>query len=65
MILSLAEKAEMEKYDPKYIQGGMESYYFTDEDPSTIGVGFVTSYHIDSQKGLNLFAETMKKHGLA
>ncbi len=27
--------------------------------------GFVESYHIDSQRGLNLFAATMRKHGLA
>lgn len=28
------------------------------------GRWIVTSYHIDSQEGLNLFVETVKKHGL-
>lgn len=26
--------------------------------------GYIHGYHIDSQEGLNIFVETMKKHGL-
>ena len=41
-------------------------YFVTDENPAKINgaEGFVESYHIDSQEGLNLFVETLKKHGL-
>jgi len=35
------------------------------EDPSFNAKAFITSYHIDTEVGLRLFADTLKKHGLA
>lgn len=34
------------------------------ENPSAEGQAFVTSYHIDSEIGLRLFADTLKRHSL-
>lgn len=34
------------------------------ESPSTEGEGFIPYYHIDSEIGLRLFADTLRKHGL-
>jgi hypothetical protein len=33
-------------------------------DPARRGRGFVDGYHIDTDDGLLLFAETMRRHGL-
>lgn len=35
------------------------------EDPSVVGRGFVDLYHIDTEIGLRLFADTLRRHGLA
>jgi hypothetical protein len=34
------------------------------EDPSAEGKGFIQLYHIDSELGLRIFADTLKKHNL-
>ncbi|MBI2065007.1 MAG: hypothetical protein HYT62_03085 [Candidatus Yanofskybacteria bacterium] len=34
------------------------------KDPSSEGEGFVQSYHIDSELGLKIFADTLKRHNL-
>ena len=42
----------------------LDEYIFSD-DPASIGASaYVESYHIDSEVGLRLFADTLKKHGL-
>ncbi len=38
----------------------MNKYEFV-EDPSAVGEGFVDTYHIDSELGLYVFAETLKR----
>jgi len=39
-------------------------YIFSD-DPKSVGAeAFITVYHIDTEVGLRLFADTLKKHGL-
>lgn len=40
-----------------------DEYVFAD-DPAKVGKPYVTSYHIDSELGLRIFADTLKKHGL-
>lgn len=43
----------------------MEKYIFND-NPSSVGAKpFIESYHIDTEIGLRLFADTLKKHYLA
>ena len=37
---------------------------YSDDPAATDAQEFVTSYHIDSEIGLRLFADTMRKHGL-
>jgi len=34
------------------------------ENPSQIGQGFITQYHIDSEIGLRVFVDTLKRHKL-
>ena len=44
--------------------GGISDYVFSD-DPESIGAeGAVTHYHIDTELGLRIFADTLKKHFL-
>lgn len=50
---ALAEVANRVLSDPKN--------RFVD-DPGAVGAGFLTGYHIDSEIGLRLFADTLKKH---
>ncbi len=45
------------------LQRFLEKYNFSD-NPSAEGEGFIESYHIDSEVGLRLFADTLKKHNL-
>lgn len=49
------------------VQGYMkeldEKYEFVD-DPSAVGEGFVETYHIDSELGLKIFVDTLRKHNL-
>lgn len=40
---------------------GYEAFF---EDPSKIGKGYITLYHIDTEEGLKLFAETIRQHQL-
>lgn len=34
------------------------------KDPSKVGKGFILSYHIDTEEGLKLFAQAIRKRGL-
>lgn len=46
------------------IDGWYQHCVFSD-DPQSVGAqGFVLSYHIDTEVGLRLFADTVKKHNL-
>ena len=65
----LSEKSSTEN-TLKYLTPGssgakfLGSLVFSD-DPKSIGAQqYVTSYHIDTQEGLNLFAQTLRAHGL-
>ena len=43
----------------------LSEYVFSD-DPKSMGAkAYITSYHIDSEVGLRIFADTLKKHQLA
>lgn len=62
----LSEKRELEKHsnDPitqKVLNDPSVNFV---ENPSVEGEGFVTCYHIDSEIGLRLFSDTLKKHYL-
>ena len=69
-ILPMKEKTQCEVV----VQGGppMNEYaaqvlrenVFSDE-PSTLGAGFVETYHIDSDAGLTLFVERLRQDGVA
>jgi hypothetical protein len=41
----------------------LDDYRFVD-NPAAVGRGFVELYHIDSEVGLRLFADTIRRHGL-
>jgi hypothetical protein len=61
-----AEWAAKEADSPFKVIGedGLKIYEFSD-DPASIGAkAYITSYHIDSELGLRIFADTIKKHGL-
>jgi len=47
---------------PRAVEHSNPNDIFSD-DP-TIGLRYVTSYHIDTQDGLNLFAKTLRKYNL-
>jgi hypothetical protein len=38
--------------------------YAVSDDPPSIAKPYVTSYHIDSEIGLRLFVDTLRKHGV-
>ncbi|MGB4762223.1 MAG: hypothetical protein WBP12_02590 [Candidatus Saccharimonas sp.] len=38
------------------------TYVFSDDPLAASAIGYVTSYHIDSQDGLDLFARVMREH---
>ena len=62
----LKEKRELEKHGDNPITKKVlddPTIAFV-ESPSTEGVGFITAYHIDTEVGLRLFADTLKKYGL-
>lgn len=70
-ILHLKEKAEFEKYAAldsesvmkKVGEEGLKKFLFH-EQPELVGQGFVESYHIDSELGLYIFVQTLKKYEL-
>ncbi len=69
-ILDMKQKAEIEdlahsesNYMKEVGEKALKDYDFA-EDPSLVGEGFISSYHIDSQAGLNLFVRTLKEHKL-
>lgn len=62
----LSQKRELEKYGDNPITKNVLNDPSIDfvENPSLEGEGFVTSYHIDSEVGLRLFVDTLKKYNL-
>lgn len=69
-IFDLANKAEIERYrdrsegdEKQHYAALLEKHAFHD-NPAEIGKPFVSSYHIDSDVGLRVFADAIKKHGL-
>ncbi|PWU23463.1 hypothetical protein C5B42_02820 [Candidatus Cerribacteria bacterium 'Amazon FNV 2010 28 9'] len=57
-ILPLTQRQQFQE-----LELSTEGYVFY-ENPKEMGSGFVTSYHIDSEVGLRLFAHTLRAHGL-
>lgn len=49
--------------DHTIIRDILSRYRFV-ENPAAEATAVITSYHIDSETGLRLFADTLKKHGL-
>lgn len=49
---------------PKHYSEKEAGYQVYVEDPSKVGQGFITTYHIDSPEGLKLFADAIRKHKL-
>lgn len=49
---------------PKGYFGKGVGYQMFFKDPSKVGKGYITLYHIDTQEGLNLFADAIRKHQL-
>lgn len=49
--------------NPHMFSSAINDEYAPSDDPS-MGQGFIESYHIDTEVGLRLFADTLKKHGL-
>lgn len=45
--------------------GAENEYAFSDDPASLCATPVISSYHIDSEAGLRLFADTIKRHGLA
>ena len=70
-VLPMEQKAEWEKYRTsesefmrKLVADNAHKYAWHD-DPASIGaVAFINCYHIDSEVGLRLFCDTVRKHGL-
>jgi hypothetical protein len=69
-LLETGEREELLRYLASGSQGMKESAArmlddcrFVD-DPAAVGRGFVELYHIDSEVGLRLFADTIRRHGL-
>jgi len=64
-ILATKEKTEAERFKDSISKSMQEvsKKILTEndfaDDPSAIGEGFITFYHIDSQRGLNLFVKTL------
>lgn len=64
-LVPMSEKAKCDVFAASMpsFRESMAAYLFVD-DPKSYGVGYVTTYHIDSEIGLRLFADTLRKHGL-
>jgi hypothetical protein len=69
-ILTMKQKAELEEYANsdsesmnEIAKASLKEYDFA-EDPSLVGEGFVDTYHIDTQEGLNLFTATIRAYQL-
>ena len=64
-VLDRKQEAEYADFVTRHpdMQADMDKYVFAD-DPATVGKPFVTSYHIDSELGLYIFVQALKRHGL-
>jgi hypothetical protein len=70
ILLDFKQKEEFEqclKSDSQWVrqvgEDGLKNFRFV-EDPKAVGFGYVELYHIDSEIGLRLFADTLRKHSL-
>lgn len=63
VLVPMKQKEEIEKVR-KYLDADFFDKHVFVEDPAAVGHGFVTTYHIDSQEGLNLFVKTLREHKL-
>ncbi len=67
VVARAAEEAEFRKLIGKghLPDSALNEFVFSD-DPTSIGAkSYIMSYHIDTEVGLRLFADTLKKHQLA
>lgn len=51
--------------NPNLVETLERAGYRVVDDPASEGEPFVTSYHIDSEVGLRVFADMVRRHGLA
>ena len=61
------QQAKLEKLakDALVSEEEIASFHFADpKDFPALGMGYITSYHIDSQEGLNLFVKVITEAGL-
>ena len=66
-VVKTKEEAEFRKFEEKgvLLKGTTDDHVFSD-DPQSVGAqGFVVNYHIDTEVGLRLFADTAKRHKLS
>jgi len=64
-VAATKDQSEYEKFRDRYPNIDWERYVWHD-DPALIGaMPYIASYHIDSEVGLRLFCDTVRKHGLA
>lgn len=63
-VVKTKELREYRKFIEKGIlkEDVLDDLVFTNDPQSVDAVGFVEGYHIDSQDGLNLFVETIKRY---
>jgi hypothetical protein len=52
------------RYPAAHRKAGREAAVEFVADPGLCGLGFVDGYHIDTEEGLLLFANTLRKYGL-
>lgn len=66
-VIGLADWKGFTKLFPgKKAQAGIAKEYISSKNPAARGAQeFIPFYHIDTEVGLRLFADTIKKHGLA
>lgn len=62
----LSSEEYMKKRENGSLPDSALNGYEVSDDPAAIGAqGFITYFHLDSEVGLRLFADTLKEHGLA
>ncbi len=65
-VIDAAERDEFDRLFPESTRTELAKQYIFSDDPSAAGAQeFIKVYHIDTEVGLRLFADTIKKHGLA
>ena len=59
ILMASDEKAGMEELAEKFNFGKIENYRYV-EDPSKVGFGYITEYHINSAAGLVTFCKVLE-----